>query len=82
MIKKRLIDEKKLIVTGLPLDDKEFMQYKSNEKEDIVIFNGRNVDEKQPWLFEQLSERLKGKAEFINTQKHNFSKQLNWSNPT
>ena len=25
-------------------------------------------------MFEQLSERLKGKAEFINTQEHNFSK--------
>jgi glycosyltransferase involved in cell wall biosynthesis len=73
VIKKRLIDEKKLIVTGLPLDDKEFMQYKSNKKEDIVIFNGRNVDEKQPWLFNELSKRIPN-IKFINTHSKKLPK--------
>jgi glycosyltransferase involved in cell wall biosynthesis len=58
VLKKRIINEDKLIVTGQALDDKEFMQYKSDEKENIVVFNGRNVDEKQPWLFEKLKETI------------------------
>ena len=59
VIKKRLIDPNKLVVTGLPLDTVELDKYKDKyEKEDLVVFNGRNVDEKQPWLFEQLQHRL------------------------
>ncbi len=68
VIKKRMIDKDKLIVTGLPLDDKEFMQYKSDIKENIVVFNGRNVDEKQPWLFDELEKRIPD-CKFINTHK-------------
>jgi hypothetical protein len=44
----------------LPLDFEELNKYKNNsEKENIVIFNGRNVDEKQPWLFDELKINLK-----------------------
>ena len=77
IVKKRIVSPDKFVVTGLPLDEKELDIHHSNvvEKEDIVIFSGRNVDEKQPWLFEELAERLKySGAEFINTQQHNFSK--------
>ena len=42
---------------------------------DKFVVTGLPLDEKQPWLFEELSERLKySGAEFINTQQHNFSK--------
>jgi len=77
IVKKRIVSPDKFVVTGLPLDEKGLEKYHSDaqEKEDIVIFSGRNVDEKQPWLFEELAERLKHSgAEFINTQQHNFSK--------
>ena len=76
IVKKRLVDPNKFMVTGLPLDEKGLEKYRGSveDKEDIVIFSGRNVDEKQPWLFKQLSNRLEGKAKFINTLEHNFSK--------
>ena len=77
--KKRLVNPDKLVVSGLPLDvvnlNKQLrVPIIKENKENIVIFSGRNVDEKQPWLFKELSERLNGKAEFINTLEHNFSK--------
>jgi glycosyltransferase involved in cell wall biosynthesis len=77
VIKKRLIDPNKLVVTGLPLDTIELDKYKDKyEKEDLVVFNGRNVDEKQPWLFEQLQHRLKStNIGFVNTLKQNYSKE-------
>ena len=51
------------------------MAQTETEKEDIVVFNGRNVDEKQPWFFDELTERLHSTgAKFFNTQLHNFSK--------
>ena len=77
IVKKRFVNPDKFVVTGLPLDEKGLNKYYNSdyEKENLVIFSGRNVDEKQPWLFDQLSEKLKDKATFINTQKHNFSKE-------
>jgi len=74
IVKKRMVDPNKLVVTGLLLDESNMMKLYDNDKEDIVLFSARNVDEKQPWLFKELSERLKGKAKFINTLEHNFSK--------
>ena len=82
VIRKRMINEDKLIVTGLPLDKDNYIKYKQNTKENIIIFNGRNVDEKQPWLFKELENKIKkhyGLAikdfEFINTHKTNYSKE-------
>jgi len=77
IVKKRIVDPNKLIVTGLPLDKKGLDTHLNcpTAKENIVIFSGRNVDEKQPWLFKELSKRLEGKADFINTLEHNFSKE-------
>jgi len=75
IIKKRLINPHKLIVTGFPLDITELNKYtNNNNKQNIVIFNGRNCDEKQPWLFDQLASRLGDKAVFINTQQMSLSK--------
>jgi len=75
VIKKRIVDPNKMQVTGFPLDIDKLSKFHNNNKEDIVLFSARNVDEKQPWLFEELSKRLKGKAKFINTLEHNFSKE-------
>ena len=71
VIKKRIVKEDKIIVTGLPIDEIG-LDLPSVKKEDIVIFNGRNVDEKQPYLFDLMSERLP--YTFINTQKEGLSK--------
>ena len=79
--KKRLVNPDKLVVSGLPLDKIDLnkqlrVPIMKENKENIVIFSGRNVDEKQPWLFEQLKDEFKNKdIEFINTLEHNFSKE-------
>ena len=78
IIKKRLINPDKLVVTGFPLDTENLDKVEKKPKEDIVIFSGRNVDEKQPWLFKQMEDRLgdvHGGTQFINTLEHNFSKE-------
>ena len=77
IIKKRLINPDKLVVTGFPLDTENLDKVEKKPKEDIVVFSGRNVDEKQPWLFKQMEDRLGdviGSTQFINTLEHNFSK--------
>lgn len=74
VLKKRYVDADKIVVTGLPLDFKGIDRYKTNlHKEDIIVFNGRNVDEKQPYLFELLKQRLP-QYRYINTQKERLSK--------
>ena len=72
VIKKRVVNPNKIIVTGLPIDEQGLDLPKVN-KEDIVIFNGRNVDEKQPYLFELMKEKLP--YTFINTQQGNYTKE-------
>lgn len=72
VIKKRVVNPNKIIVTGLPIDEQGLDLPKVN-KEDIVIFNGRNVDEKQPYLFELMKEKLP--YTFINTQEGNYTKE-------
>lgn len=69
IIKKRMVDSNKIVVSGLPLDFEGISKYQNtNEKENIVVFNGRNVDEKQPWLFEQLKSLLPN-YQYINTHE-------------
>jgi len=58
IIKKRMIDPNKLVVTGLPVDHLGLDPYVGTEKENIVIFNGRLCDEKQPWLFDELERQI------------------------
>ena len=49
------------------------------KKENIVLFSARNVDEKQPWLFEQMKEELQYSLDvpikFINTQEKKLQKE-------
>lgn len=71
VIKKRIVQEDKIIVSGLPIDEIG-LDLAPIQKEDIVIFNGRNVDEKQPYLFDIMKERLP--YVFVNTQKENLNK--------
>lgn len=72
VIKKRIVNKDKIIVTGLPIDELG-LDLPETKKENIVIFNGRNVDEKQPYLFDMMSEMLP--YEFVNTQKLNLNKR-------
>lgn len=58
IVKKRIVNPDKLIVTGLPVDQIGLEPYMGTEKENIVIFNGRLCDEKQPWLFDELERQL------------------------
>lgn len=74
ILKKRIIQKEKLIVTGLPMDYLELDKWNCDKKQDIIIFNGRNVDEKQPHLFERLEERLPN-YRFFNTHKLNLPKK-------
>jgi len=74
--KKRIIQPDKLVPTGFPLDTENLDKVKKVEKENIVIFSGRNVDEKQPWLFKQMRDKIgDNHIRFINTLEHNFSKE-------
>jgi len=78
IIKKRMVQPDKLIVTGLPVNYNDLTQFDTSRKEDIVIFNGRICDEKQPWLFDELQRqvqtRLNRDVMFIKTQEQNLSK--------
>lgn len=80
VIKKRIVDPNKLTVTGLPLDFKGLNGHRPKrgiKKKNTVIFNGRNCDEKQPWLFEKLQEMLSKEfpdVAFTNTQNLGLSR--------
>lgn len=79
IIKKRLISDQKLVVTGLPLDFLGLDQYRNQqEKQDLVVFNGRLCDEKQPWLFDELSrqvkQRLGDQVQLVKTQELGLNK--------
>lgn len=75
VLKKRYVDANKLVVTGLPLDFDGINEYKTNApKENLIVFNGRNVDEKQPYLFDLLQQKLP-QYKYINTQKEHLSKE-------
>ena len=74
VVQKRYVNPDKLIVTGLPLDFKGLSQYRTDcYKDNLIVFNGRNVDEKQPYLFDLLQQKLP-QYRYINTQKEHLSK--------
>lgn len=88
ILKKRIVDPNKLIVSGLPVDYSGLDKYLGMEKENIVVFNGRLCDEKQPWLFEELERKIKKlganeahwkDATFIKTQEENLNKDEYYS---
>lgn len=75
IIQKRYINPDKLIVTGLPLDFVNLQKYKQvGEKRKRVVFNGRLVDEKQPYLFDLLKKKLP-EYEYISTQELKLPKE-------
>ena len=80
IIKKRMVDPNKLIVSGLPLDYTDLKKYDTTNKADRVVFNGRICDEKQPWLFDKLEQRVKevmgrDDIEFVKTQELDLDKE-------
>lgn len=83
IIKKRMVDPNKLVVTGLPVDYSGLDQHLGQDKENIVIFNGRLCDEKQPWLFDELAKQVQARVDFpvrfVKTQEENLSKEEYYS---
>ena len=79
ILKKRIVSPDKLVVSGLPVDYTGLEPFLGKEKENIVVFNGRLCDEKQPWLFDELakqvSERLDTDVQFIKTQELGLDKE-------
>ena len=79
LLKKRFVHPEKLVVSGLPLDVSHLDTLDTSYKENRVVFNGRLCDEKQPWFFDALEERVKEMAgmsdvEFVKTQEMGLSK--------
>jgi glycosyltransferase involved in cell wall biosynthesis len=81
IIKKRMVDARKLVVTGLPVDYSGLDKHKIDvsQKQDMVVFNGRLCDEKQPWLFDELEKHVRQRLpekniKFVKTQEANLSK--------
>lgn len=62
---------RRLIVTGLPFDYDYVKSFSNPVKEDLVIFTGRLVDEKQPWVF----DNLKVRGTKIKTMEQNLKKE-------
>ena len=76
LIERRLIDPSKVVVTGLPIDSK--LPNDLPPKEDIVVFNGRLCDEKQPHLFDLLKERVSPlfpDAKFVKTMELGLNRE-------
>lgn len=84
--RKRFINPDKVHVTPFPLDVMTLDLYKDvKDHQPIVVFNGRDHIEKQPWLWQKLQNKLTKKwyknnpdvncpFEFIWTQKHQLDK--------
>jgi glycosyltransferase involved in cell wall biosynthesis len=82
--KGRIIDFKKLKVTGLPFNTQDLYKLVKplpwNKKKDIVLFAGRLDDEKQPWVFDELKKACDrrfgvNRIQFIKTMEHNLDKK-------
>src|SRR3972149_6167472 len=81
--KSELIEKKvpkyfnRIHVTGMPFDYnyvRSFAFKGKKRKEDIVVFTGRLDDEKQPWLFDKLKEKLP-EYQYIKTMEQKLSKK-------
>jgi len=82
--KGRIIDFKRLKVTGLPFNTEDLYKVVKplpwKFKEDIVVFAGRLDDEKQPWQFDYVERRFKEKypeekVRFVKTMDLKLSKK-------
>jgi glycosyltransferase involved in cell wall biosynthesis len=79
IIKKRMVDPGKFVVSGLPVDYETLGEYAGADKVDRVVFNGRICDEKQPHLFDKLADRVReitgrDDLEFVKTQDLGLNK--------
>ena len=80
IVKKRVVNPWKIIVTGLPLDYTNLDKHINlgHPKENTVVFNGRLCDEKQPHLFDELAkqvqERVDFPVKFVKTQEQDLCK--------
>lgn len=80
IVKKRMVNPDKLIVTGLPVDYSTLKHLDTSVKHDRVVFNGRICDEKQPWLFDELERQVKNRLgrddiQFVKTQEMSLNKE-------
>lgn len=73
ILKKRIVNADKIVVTGLPLDFEGMETFEHSNHKPQIVFNGRNVDEKQPYLFDLLKEKLP-QYQYVNTQELKLSK--------
>jgi glycosyltransferase involved in cell wall biosynthesis len=73
VLQKRLIDKRKVQVSGLIIDELQLSIYDCNNKKDLVVFNGRNDAEKQPWLFDKLADIFPS-TKFVKTYENSLSK--------
>jgi len=82
--KGRILDFKKLKVTGLPFSTTDLYKLVKplpwHKKENIIVFAGRLDDEKQPWVFDELEKACerhfgKNKMQFIKTMEHDLDKK-------
>lgn len=79
IIRKRMVNPDKLVVTGLPVDYHTLKHLNTHIKQDTVVFNGRLCDEKQPWLFDELERQVTQRLgrqdiQFVKTQNLNLDK--------
>jgi glycosyltransferase involved in cell wall biosynthesis len=75
LIESRIVDQNKIIVTGFPLYWEDLPQV---EKENIIVFPHRLVEEKNPQIFDQLKMDLQKDFpdwQFIKTHELNLSKK-------
>lgn len=70
---RRLLDPAKVVVTPFPLDNRAMRP--DGERENIVVFNGRICDEKQPELFWHMQRicRVPKDTQWVSTQKMRLS---------
>ena len=72
ILRKRKIDEKKLIKTGFPI---YWNRSTTTKKENIVLFPNRLSSDKQPYLFNKLAKEFKTSGwSFIKTQELRLTK--------
>lgn len=76
---RRLLDERKVEVTPFPLD-RRAVKY-PNPRENVVVFNGRLCDEKQPHLFKELQQRVQAPpgTQWVSTQEARLDQEEYYS---
>ena len=75
IIKKRYVDEDKIVVSKAPLDFEGLDKFKGVEKEkDLVVFNGRHSPEKHVEMFRML-QKFRPQYKYIDTVGENLNRE-------